>query len=284
MSNKISAYWRLMRMNKPIGTFLLLWPTYWALWVAAQGTPSWSLLVIFTLGVVSMRSAGCVINDYADRHFDGAVERTAGRPLATGEVSEKEALWLFGTLVALSFLLVLLLNWQTMLLSVVALLLASSYPFMKRFTYLPQFVLGAAFSWAIPMAFMATLETVPAWSWWLYLANLLWTVAYDTEYAMVDREDDLKIGIKSTAILFGRFDKLIIGLLQAATLLILLIVGTLSHLSWPYYAGWTVFAALCIYQQWLIAGRQRMPCFRAFLNNHYAGMALALGLALSYLV
>ncbi|GGO71817.1 4-hydroxybenzoate octaprenyltransferase [Bowmanella pacifica] len=278
--NKLTAYARLARMDKPIGTYLLLWPTWWALWMSVQGTPDWSLLIIFSLGVFFMRSAGCVINDYADRHVDGEVKRTAQRPLVSGQLSEKEALGFFALLVLLSFLLVLLLNWQTILLSFGALALAACYPFMKRFTNLPQFVLGAAFSWAIPMAFMASLETLPWWSWWLFVANLLWTVAYDTMYAMVDRDDDLRIGVKSTAILFGRHDKLIIGLLQAITLAILVWLGVYLSLGMWYFAGWVVAVFLSGYQQWLIAGRERDPCFRAFLNNHYLGMAVTIGLIL----
>ena len=190
--SKLSAYWRLMRADKPIGTYLLLWPTLWAVFLAADGVPDGRILIVFVCGVFLMRSAGCVINDYADRHVDGAVKRTASRPIVAGEVSEKEALFLFSALVFLSFLLVLLLNWQTIALSFGALLLASTYPFMKRYTHLPQVVLGAAFSWSIPMAFMATLEQVPVWAWGLYFTNLIWTVAYDTQYAMVDRDDDVK--------------------------------------------------------------------------------------------
>ena len=281
--SQFNAYWRLMRADKPIGTYLLLWPTYWALWIAAGGWPGWQLFVVFTLGVVVMRAAGCVINDYADRHVDGAVERTAQRPLATGEVSEKGALRLFAGLIALAFVLVLQLNLATIALSVVALGLAASYPFMKRYTHLPQVVLGAAFSWAIPMAFMATNEQVGLVAWLLFAANLLWTVAYDTQYAMVDRDDDILVGIKSTAILFGRFDVVIISLLQLLTLLLLIAVGQLLALSVWYYLGVAGMAILFFYQYGLIYQRQRQACFKAFLNNHYAGLLVAVGIMLHYL-
>ncbi|MFC6438588.1 4-hydroxybenzoate octaprenyltransferase [Bowmanella sp. JS7-9] len=281
--SQFNAYWRLMRADKPIGTYLLLWPTYWALWIAAGGWPGWPLFVVFTLGVVVMRAAGCVINDYADRHVDGAVERTAQRPLATGEVSEKGALRLFAGLIALAFMLVLQLNLATIALSVVALGLAASYPFMKRYTHLPQVVLGAAFSWAIPMAFMATNEQLGLVAWLLFAANLLWTVAYDTQYAMVDRDDDILIGIKSTAILFGRFDVVIISVLQLLTLLLLIAVGELLALSGWYYLGVAGMAILFGYQYGLIYQRQRQACFKAFLNNHYAGLLVAVGIMLHYL-
>lgn len=284
IKHKLQAYIQLTRADKPIGIYLLLWPTVWALILAAQGLPSVHVLSVFVLGVVIMRSAGCVINDFADRHVDGAVERTAGRPLVTGAVSEKEALFLFGFLVLLAFLLVLTLNQKTILLSVVALGLASCYPFMKRFTYLPQFVLGAAFGWAIPMAFMAINETIPWWAWLLYVANLLWTVAYDTLYAMVDREDDVKVGIKSTAILFGRADTLIIGLLQGLTLALFVWIAIELQLSWPVYLSLVLAGALFVHQQWLAKDRVPEKCFHAFLNNHYVGLVLAAGLAGHYLM
>ncbi|MCC2617527.1 4-hydroxybenzoate octaprenyltransferase [Aestuariibacter halophilus] len=286
MLNKTSlhGYWRLMRADKPIGTYLLLWPTWWALLLAAQGWPGWHLALVFSAGVFVMRSAGCVINDYADRHVDGAVKRTQGRPLVDGSVTEKEAIFLFIFLILIAFILVLTLNFNTILLSVGGLLLAWCYPFMKRYTHWPQVVLGAAFSWSIPMAAMATLDHLPVWVWWVYLANLLWTVGYDTEYAMVDRDDDLRIGVKSTAILFGRYDKVIIALLQLLTLLIL--AGTFWHLSlsWPVYVGLAGMAATFCYQQWLIRQRDRQACFAAFLNNHYGGLAVVLGLAGHYLL
>lgn len=280
--SKWQAYSHLMRIDKPIGSLLLLWPTLWALWLAGQGVPSWSVLAVFVLGVFLMRAAGCVVNDYADRAFDGHVKRTANRPLPSGQVSEKEAKILFVTLVLLSFLLVLTLNAMTIWLSLAALALAWMYPFMKRVTHLPQVVLGAAFGWSIPMAYAAVSEALPLSCWLLLLANICWTVAYDTLYAMVDRDDDVRIGIKSTAILFGRHDKLIVGLLQFATLLLLLWVGYLSQLSGAYYWSLLLGGALFIHQQRLIATRERDACFQAFLNNNYVGLVLFIGIALSY--
>ena len=277
-----NAYARLMRLDKPVGIYLLLWPTLWALLMAAQGLPPLDIGIIFVAGVIVMRSAGCVINDYADRKVDGSVKRTAQRPLATGEVTAKQALQLFAALIAMAFVLVLFLNWQTIALSVVALLLASSYPFMKRYTHLPQVVLGAAFGWAIPMAFMAVLETVPTYAWWLFVANLLWTVAYDTMYAMVDRDDDLQIGVKSTAILFGKNDVLIVMSLQALALGILACIGVAINATWPYYAAIAFSALLCVRQYQLIKRRQREGCFTAFLENHYVGLAITIGTALHF--
>ena len=278
---KWQAYCRLMRIDKPIGSLLLLWPTYWALWLAGGQIPSLKLLVVFTLGVFFMRAAGCVVNDFADRRVDGHVKRTAHRPLPSGAVTEKESKILFVALVLVSFGLVLTLNAMTIWLSVAALALAWVYPFMKRFTHLPQVVLGMAFGWSIPMAYPAVSESLPLSCWLLFLANICWTVAYDTQYAMVDRDDDLRIGIKSTAILFGRFDKLIIGLLQLATLLLMVWIGYLNQLSGAYYWGILLAGALFIHQQKLIALRERMPCFQAFLNNNYAGLVLFIGIALS---
>ena len=274
-------YLQLMRINKPIGTYLLLWPTWWALWLAADGPPPLYLLLVFSLGVLLMRAAGCVINDYADRKWDGAVERTKQRPLASGAISSSEALQLFVLLVLLSAALLLFLNWQTVLLSVVALLLASVYPFMKRYTHLPQVVLGAAFSWGMPMAFMAIQLQLPPLLWLLYVANLLWTVAYDTYYALVDRPDDLKVGIKSTAILFGKYALPIIVLLQLCTLLLLVAVGYLAHLHPVYYLS-LVAATGCFIYQYIIARRSSQGCFSAFLHNHYVGILVFAGIALSY--
>jgi 4-hydroxybenzoate polyprenyltransferase len=228
------------------------------------------------------RSAGCVINDFADRHIDGHVKRTLNRPLPSGRVREREAIYLFCGLMLVSFLLVLLTNAMTILMSFGGLALAFIYPFMKRYTHLPQLVLGAAFGWAIPMAFTATQEALPLTAWLLYLAKLLWTVAYDTQYAMVDRDDDLKIGVKSTAVLFGRHDRLIIALLQLATLVVMLWVGQIEQLGLWYWLGLAGAATLFVYQQWLIRARERMPCFRAFLNNHYAELLVLLGLILEY--
>ena len=280
--NKLLAYHRLMRTDKPIGALLLLWPTLWALWVATPGLPPLWILAVFVAGVWLMRAAGCVVNDYADRKFDGHVKRTANRPLPSGDVTEKEARTLFVVLILLSFLLVLTLNTMTILLSVAALALAWVYPFMKRYTHLPQVVLGAAFGWSIPMAFAAVSESVPLSCWLMFLANILWAVAYDTQYAMVDRDDDLKIGIKSTAILFGRQDKLIIGILQVAVLALMVAIGYLNQLNGAFYAAVAAAGVLFIYQQKLIANREREACFKAFLNNNYVGLVLFLGLAVSY--
>ncbi|MFH7586641.1 4-hydroxybenzoate octaprenyltransferase [Oceanimonas sp. AH20CE76] len=275
------AYMALARLDKPIGTLLLLWPTLWALWIAAEGMPSLWLLVVFVAGVFSMRSAGCVINDYADRHIDGHVKRTHARPLPSGELTERQALSFFALLVGISFVLVLTTNLFTIGLAFAGLFWAALYPFMKRYTHLPQLFLGIAFSWAIPMAFAAASNELPAGLWLLFAANLTWTIAYDTMYAMVDRDDDLKIGVKSTAILFGRHDKLIVGLLQLATLFLLVAAGRTFELGAPFYWGLLVAAGLFVYQQRLIRDRERMPCFRAFLNNNHAGMAIFAGLVLA---
>lgn len=272
-------YKQLMRLDKPIGIYLLLWPTAWALWLAADGFPGWTMLGVFGLGVVLMRSAGCVINDYADRNFDGAVERTKQRPLAAGRVSSTEALQLFALLLALSASLLLFLNWQTVLLSGVAVLLAAIYPFMKRVTNLPQVVLGAAFSWGMPMSFMALQGQLSLLVWVLYCANLLWTVAYDTFYAMVDQEDDVKIGVKSTARLFGRYGFWIIALLQLGTLALLEWAGQLAGLGEAYSYALLVVLLLFFYQH-RIARQGRDGCFRAFLHNHYVGAVVFAGIVL----
>jgi 4-hydroxybenzoate polyprenyltransferase len=279
---RFPLYLKLMRADRPIGTLLLLWPTLWALWLAAGGFPHWHLLFIFGLGVFLMRSAGCVINDYADRDFDGKVTRTAARPLATGAVGKREALILFASLCAIAFILVLFTNRTTILLSLVAVALAGLYPFMKRYTHLPQVVLGAAFGWSIPMAFAAQTGSVPHAAWLLFIANLLWTVVYDTFYAMVDRDDDIKIGIKSTAILFGDDDKLITGFLQICVLFTLILVGTQFHLHYWYYVALIGVAGLFVYQQYLIRHRQHDACFHAFLHNNWVGMTLFAGIALHY--
>jgi 4-hydroxybenzoate polyprenyltransferase len=280
--NALSAYWRLMRMDKPIGIYLLLWPCMWALWIAAQGIPPLDILLVFILGVIVMRAAGCVINDYADRKVDGAVKRTSQRPLATGELNSRQALGCFALLILCAFSLVLWLNWQTMVLSLGALLLTTAYPFMKRYTHLPQVVLGAAFGWSIPMAFMAINQQLSWLAWILYAANLCWTVAYDTQYAMVDRDDDLRIGVKSTAILFGRFDKLIIFLLQLATLGLLLIVAISLDYDWPVYLALFIGTGLFVYHQYLIKNRERDRCFNAFLHNHYFGLVITVGIVTQY--
>lgn len=282
ISAQLAAYARLMRLDRPIGIYLLLWPVLWSLWIAAEGFPSEKVLLIFFLGTVLMRSAGCIINDFADRNFDGRVKRTRDRPMATGAVTKGEAVALFAVLVLLSLYLVLLTNWLTIGLSVIAVLLTLLYPFMKRYTYFPQIVLGAAFSMAIPMAFAAQTGTVPDYAWLIYIANLLWVMVYDTMYAMADREDDLKIGIKSTAILFGESDRLMVGILQALTLLSLWVVGyRLNMNSW--FGGFLCLAnCFFLYQQFIIRNRDRDLCLQAFLNNHWVGMSVFLGIAFSY--
>ncbi|MBE2896024.1 4-hydroxybenzoate octaprenyltransferase [Pasteurellaceae bacterium HPA106] len=281
---KLSAYARLMRIDRPIGTLLLLWPTLWALVLASSGLPEAKLLVVFALGVFLMRAAGCVINDYADRHFDGSVKRTALRPLATGEVSAREAKWLFIALSLLAFLLVLTLNRYAIGLSFIAIALAFIYPFMKRYTHLPQFVLGAAFGWSIPMAYAAVTNQLPLVCWLLFIANMLWTVAYDTQYAMVDRDDDLRIGVKSTAILFAQYDNKIIAALQAGTLALFVAIGALTHLHWVFYVLLILPTALFIYQAQLTRNRERMACFKAFLNNNYVGFSFFLAICAGVLV
>ncbi len=275
-------YARLMRLDKPIGILLLLWPTLWALWIAGAGHPRPWVVAVFVLGVVLMRSAGCVINDFADRDFDRHVRRTASRPITAGQVSPREALVLFGVLSLLALALVLTLDRLTVQLSLVGAFLAASYPFTKRFTHLPQAYLGVAFGWAIPMAFAAQTGAVDPRSWWLFAAVVLWALIYDTMYAMVDRDDDLKIGVKSSAILFGRYDRLIIGLLQLAMLAVLLVVGRLFGLGLWYHLGLAVAAGLMLYHQWLIRDRDRERCFKAFLHNQWIGVAIFAGLVLDY--
>ena len=275
------AYWQLARMDKPIGTLLLLWPTLWSLWLASAGVPPLWPLLAMGLGVVLMRAAGCVINDYADRHVDGHVQRTAQRPLPAGQLTARQALVFFALLVGLAFLLVLTLNRQTIVLSVVGLLLAVIYPFMKRVTHLPQLVLGLAFSWSIPMAWVAVANELTLTTWLLFGANVLWTIAYDTYYAMVDREDDRRIGVKSTAILFGRYDLLMIALLQVTTLLTLLLVGWLQQLNGLFYASVLVAAALFVYQGVSARDRNRQACFHAFLANNWVGCVIFGGILLS---
>lgn len=281
---RLGHYWRLMRFDKPIGILLLLWPTLWALWVAGEGRPDPLVLLVFVLGVVLMRAAGCVINDYADRGFDPHVERTKQRPVAAGLVSPKEALVLFVGLCLAAFGLVLLMNEHTIALSFVGAFLAASYPFMKRYTHLPQAYLGIAFGWAVPMAFAAQTGSIPLVSWELFLATVLWALIYDTLYAMVDREDDLKIGVKSTAILFGEHDRQIVGGLQALMLGILAAVGWQQGLGWAYFLGLVGGGGFFVYQQWLVRERGRAECFQAFLNNHWFGATVFAGLALHYLV
>ncbi len=273
-------FYRLARFDRPIGTFLVLWPTLWALWLAAEGIPSTKNLIIFVMGAIAMRAAGCVINDYADRDFDGHVERTKDRPLATGRVSSRQALIFFAVLCLIALLLVLQTNTFTIYLSFGGLALASIYPFMKRYTYLPQVVLGAAFAWAVPMAYAAETNSLPAHIWLIYLATVLWTVAYDTMYAMVDRDDDLKVGIKSTAILFGKADRAMIALLQVMVVLTLCILGNQLKLGQFYFLGLVAVSTLFVYQQHLIRLRYRHECFKAFLNNNWVGMVIFAGIAL----
>ena len=283
ISTKTRALLQLIRFDKPIGTLLLLWPALWALWLAAQGVPDYTLLAIFLAGTFLARSAGCIINDLADRNLDGAVTRTNARPLVTGTITVREAVALFVALMLLAFILVLFTNRLTVILSVGAVILASSYPFMKRYMQLPQLVLGAAFSWSIPMAFAAQSGALPSALWLLYLGNLLWTMAYDTAYAMVDREDDIKIGIKSTAILFGQYDRLMIALLQLSSLICLYLAGQAFELGVYYNASLVVSAALFGYHQYLIRECKPDECFRAFLHNNWVGMAIFIGVALNYL-
>ena len=275
-------YLVLMRMDRPVGALLLLWPTWWALWFASNDFPSPGLLVIFTLGVFVMRSAGCVINDYADHEWlDAHVERTRGRPMAAGRVTRREALLLFGALLALAFVLVLFTNKLTIELSFVGAALAAVYPFTKRVTHLAQVVLGAAFGWSIPMAFAAVTNSLPPLCWLLFLANVLFSTIYDTEYAMVDRDDDIRVGAKSTAILFGDADRTIIGILMATFVFAMLLAGSRSSLHWPYFAGVAVATGLLAWQLWTIRDRSRAHCFAAFRNNNWVGLALWVGLVLA---
>lgn len=278
---RADPYLRLCRLDRPIGFLLLLWPTWWGLWAAAEGFPPWGALVIFTLGVVVMRSAGCVINDYADRWLDPQVARTRTRPLAAGEVTPKQALALFFGLLLTAFVLVLFTNALTMKLAVVGAVLAATYPFLKRYTHLPQIYLGIAFGWAIPMAFAAVQGEVPRLAWLLFLANILWSTAYDTLYAMVDRDDDLKAGAKSTAILFGDVDLVAVGLLHGTFLLTMLFVGQRLALGWAYWVGLAIAGAVCALQLWRARRRDREGCFQAFLDNNWVGLAVFAGLAVA---
>lgn len=276
--SKLQGLWRLMRFHKPIGTWLLAAPTTWALIIASEGWPGLKILCIFGLGIVVMRAAGCVANDLADRKLDGHVARTRDRPLVTGLVSTKEALLLLLLLLSIALALVLLTNALTVKLSLVGVALAMMYPYMKRVTHLPQFVLGAAFSWSIPMAFAAVTNTLPEALWWLFLGNLLWTVVYDTQYAMVDREDDLAIGIKSTAILFGHLDRRLIAIMQAGALACFLQTGVAFGFTWPFYAALLCIALLFCWHQWLIRHRQEEACFKAFNQSKWIGLIMLLGI------
>ncbi len=280
--SKLELYFRLVRLDKPIGTVLLLWPTLAALWLACGGVPDWKLLLIFSLGTFLMRSAGCAVNDYADQDFDKHVKRTAERPITSGRVSGKEALLIAAGLALAAFLLIQPLNALVKQLSVAALLIAGSYPYFKRFFAIPQAYLGIAFGFGMPMAFAAVQNTVPPVAWLLLLGNVFWAVAYDTEYAMVDRDDDLKIGIKTSAITFGRFDVAAIMLCYGVHLAILLVVGQHFGLGLPFLLGMAVAAACAIYHYFLIRGRERAPCFAAFRHNNYLGAAVFAGIALDY--
>lgn len=286
MSNLFTAnpWMRLMRLDRPIGTYLLLWPTLWALWFASEGHPQLGNLLIFTLGVVVMRAAGCVINDYADRHVDGDVERTKNRPIPAGEINAKAALRLFFGLMLVALILVLLTNQLTIMLAFGGAAVAALYPFLKRFTQLPQLGLGIAWAWSTPMAFAAENNELPIELWVVFAAVVLWTIAFDTYYAMVDRDDDLQIGIKSTAILFGKFDLLIIGLLQVAVLALLVWAGLLFGRGAVYFISLAVAAAYFINQYIISRGRDREACFAAFLSNHRVGMIIFIGLSADYLI
>ncbi len=285
IKERLDLYEKLMRLDKPIGILLLLWPTLWALWLSADGRPDWAVLLVFVLGTVLMRSAGCVINDYADRDFDKHVERTKERPLTAGRVSTKEALALFAVLCLLAFALVLVLRIPLVIwLSIPAVFLAASYPFTKRFLAIPQAYLGIAFGFGIPMAYAAHQGSVPAEAWWLLLANIFWAVAYDTEYAMVDRNDDLKIGIKTSAITFGRFDVAAVMLCYAVTLALIAWVGSTYALGWPFYSALAIAAGIMgVHYTW-IRGRERMACFKAFLHNNWVGGIIFAGIALDFLL
>ena len=285
LRERLDLYEKLMRLDKPIGTLLLLWPTLWALWLSSAGRPDWMLVWVFALGTLLMRSAGCVINDFADRDFDQHVERTRERPLTTGQVSSREALALFALLCLASFALVLLLRKPLLIwLSFAAFFLAATYPLTKRFFAIPQAYLGVAFGFGIPMAYAAQLGEVPAQAWWLLLANVFWAVAYDTEYAMVDRNDDLKIGIKTSAITFGRFDVAAVMLCYAATLALIAWVGSTYALGWPFYSALAIAAGIMgVHYTW-IRGRERMACFKAFLHNNWVGGVIFAGIALDFLL
>ena len=284
MQVKWNALWRLMRFDRPIGILLLLWPTLWALWIAGDGSPSTKNILIFCTGVVLMRAAGCIMNDVADRGFDPHVERTRSRPLASGELTVRQALITFFVVMLLAFSLVLMTNALTIKLAFAGAVLASTYPFFKRWTHFPQVVLGMAFGWGIPMAFAAENGQIASVAWLIFLINVIWSVIYDTLYAMVDRDDDMSIGLKSTAILFGRYDLLIIRLLKIVMIALLLLLGLKLQLSWPWFAGVAVAAVLFARQQYQVRNRDRDACFKAFLNNNWIGVAVWVGLLAAYLV
>ena len=284
MRVKWNALWRLMRFDRPIGILLLLWPTLWALWIAGDGSPSVKNVLIFCIGVVLMRAAGCIMNDVADREFDPHVERTRSRPLASGELTVREALLTFLVVMLLAFGLVLMTNVLTIKLALAGAVLASTYPFFKRWTHFPQVILGLAFGWGIPMAFAAENGYVTSIAWLILLINVIWSVIYDTLYAMVDRDDDISIGLKSTAILFGRFDLLIVRLLKSAMIILLVLLGLNMQFSWPFYIGVAIAIGLFGWQQYLVRSRDRDACFRAFLNNNWVGMAIWFGLLANYAI
>ena len=284
LAERLSLYMQLTRLNRPIGILLLLWPTLWGVWLAGNGRPAWAIVAIFVLGTVLMRSAGCVINDYADRDFDKHVQRTRNRPITSGRLAPREALYLAAGLALAALLLILPLNKLTLLLSVPAVFLAASYPFTKRFLAIPQAYLGIAFGFGIPMAFAAQLNEIPAVAWWLLLANIFWCIAYDTEYAMVDRDDDIHLGIHSSALFFGKYDVAAVMGCYAATLFILAGIGSALHLGTAYYLGLLVAAGIAAYHYTLIRGRQRDSCFKAFLHNNWFGAAVFAGIALDYLL
>lgn len=280
---RIPQYISLMRLDRPIGILLLLWPTLWALWLASSGQPDLKILLVFISGVFLMRSAGCAINDFADQDFDGYVKRTADRPLVASDMTSGEALFLAGTLSFIAFLLVLLCNYLTIILAFVGLALTIAYPFMKRYTYLPQFGLGAAFTWGVPMAFAAQTGEVSMAAWLVFLTGMIWPVIYDTMYAMVDKEDDIAIGVKSTAILFAHEDRMIIASMQTIFVGMLMLLGWLFQLHYPYYFSLMIVAFLFSYQQWLIKDREPEKCFKAFLNNNWVGFTIFIGIFSSYL-
>jgi len=280
--NQLQNYVRLMRLDKPVGVWLLLWPTLWALWLAGEGHPDPGVFVVFMLGVIVMRSAGCVLNDFADRNIDPYVERTRTRPIASGAVAPAEALTLFVALALVAVGLAAMLNTPAQILAVIAAGLTVIYPFIKRFVSIPQFVLGAAFGWAVPMAFAAQTGSAPQLAWLVFGSALIWAVIYDTFYAMVDREDDLKVGVKSTAILFGDADLFVIGGLQLLMILALILIGNMAELGFWYFASIGLCAILMAYHQWLARDRQAAGCFKAFLHNHYIGMIIFIGIVLHY--
>ncbi len=285
MHERLGHYITLTRLNRPIGILLLLWPTLWAIWISSEGRPDTVILAVFVLGTILMRSAGCAINDYADRDFDAHVKRTAQRPLAAGKISPREALMVAGVLALIAFLLVVMfLNRLTLTLSFAALFLAAMYPFTKRFFAAPQAVLGVAFGFGIPMAFAAQTDGVPPIAWWLLLANVFWTIAYDTEYAMVDRDDDVKIGIKTTALLFGRHDVALVMACYASMLLLMVFVGNVSAMGWPYYVGLAIAGGIAMFHYTLIRARDREQCFKAFLHNNWLGFSVFCGIMFEYAI